>query len=127
MLVQDGLTGYLHEVPDTQLYGYEEVYDHLGNPIGMFPALAALAGKILPSVASAIMPGAGNLISRILPGITGGAGGPAGGIRSALPAIAGALAPPGLPAPPLPAPPLPMPMPMAMPPMPGGWMRPPVP
>ncbi len=53
MLVQDNLTGYVHEVPDDQIYGYddydeypdetvgeypeeigEEVYDGMGNPLG---------------------------------------------------------------------------------------------
>ena len=124
MLVQDGLTGYLHEVPDAQLYGYDEVYDHLGNPVGLFPALAALASKVLPGVASAVMPAASSLISKVLPGITGAAG--------ILPAVAGALAPPGgmpgLPALPFPGLPgaggFPLPMP---PPVPGGWMRPPMP
>jgi hypothetical protein len=136
MLVQDGLTGYLHEVPDTQLYGYDEVYDHLGNPVGMFPALAALASKVLPSVASAVMPAASNLIRRVLPAVAGAAGGPAAGIMSALPAMAGALARPGIPAPGMPGfpgipgfpgMPSPFPAPMAAPPIPGGWMRPPAP
>ena len=45
MLVQDTLTGYLHEVPDSQLYEpeyaeYPEpmgevVYDGFGNPVGL--------------------------------------------------------------------------------------------
>ena len=61
MLVQDTLTGYLHEVPDAQIYGApygeypepmgEVVYDGFGNPVGL-PFLAPLAAKILPAVAS---------------------------------------------------------------------------
>ena len=32
MLMQDMTTGYLHEVPDSQLYEYDEVvFDGLGN------------------------------------------------------------------------------------------------
>ena len=56
MLVQDTLTGYLHEVPDAQLYGAqygeypepmgEVVYDGFGNPVGL-PFLAPLAAKVL--------------------------------------------------------------------------------
>ena len=58
MLVQDTLTGYLHEVPDAQLYEpeyaeYPEpmgevVYDGFGNPVGLpflAPAAAGLAAK----------------------------------------------------------------------------------
>jgi len=38
MLIQDTLTGYLHEVPDSQLYEASQVvYDGLGNPLGIFP------------------------------------------------------------------------------------------
>lgn len=136
MLVQDGLTGYLHDVPDTQLYGYDEVYDNLGNPVGLFPALAAalpalapVLGKILPGVAQAIAPAASNLIRTALPAVAGAAAGPAAGfIQQALPAVAGAAAPlaaglvgglaarPGFPG-----------SPMGPMPVPAGWMRPPTP
>jgi hypothetical protein len=56
MLVQDTLTGYFHEVPDSQLYdvdfaefpeAYGEaqmVYDGFGNPIGMVPPAAIIKG-----------------------------------------------------------------------------------
>ena len=74
MLVQDTLTGYFHEVPDTQLYGpqygeYPEpmgevVYDGFGNPVGLpflapvAAALAPLAAKALPAIASRVIPAA---------------------------------------------------------------------
>src|SRR5437867_2681191 len=82
MLVQDTLTGYFHEVPDGQLYetGYGEypdqigegqvVYDGLGNPVGFLPfipAIASLAARALPAVASAL-PGVTNLVRGLLPG-----------------------------------------------------------
>jgi hypothetical protein len=57
MLVQDTLTGYLHEVPDSPAYGAylgeppeqtgEVVYDGLGNPVGL-AFLAPLAAKLAP-------------------------------------------------------------------------------
>src|SRR5215470_14555694 len=90
MLVQDTLTGALHEVPeygeapDFGYYGEAidplgEVYDGFGNPVGFLPFLAPLANmiaplaaKVLPSVAQAI-PGVGNLLGKILPGAGGGA------------------------------------------------------
>ncbi|HEU0178999.1 MAG TPA: hypothetical protein VFV58_32440 [Blastocatellia bacterium] len=87
MLIQDALTGYLHEIPDhhygsymgeygqlyepqwgeyPQGYGYspqygagQVVYDGLGNPVGMFPlltALAPLAAKVLPKLAQRFLP-----------------------------------------------------------------------
>ena len=65
MLVQDTLTGYLHEVPDSQLYEPEyaeypepmgEVaYDGFGNPVGL-AFLAPLAAKLAP-MALARLPG----------------------------------------------------------------------
>ncbi len=80
MLVQDTLTGYFHEVPDAQVYGpqygeYPEpvgevVYDGFGNPVG-FPFLAPLAAKLLPAIASRVIPAA----ARALPGIIRGATG----------------------------------------------------
>jgi len=97
MLIQDALTGYLHEIPDhhygsylgeygqlyepqwgeyPQGYGYspqygagQVVYDGLGNPVGMFPlltALAPLAAKVLPKLAQRFLPA----ISQALPAIT---------------------------------------------------------
>jgi hypothetical protein len=57
MLVQDTLTGYLHEVPDSQAYGTylgelpdqmgEVAYDGFGNPVGL-SFLAPLAAKLAP-------------------------------------------------------------------------------
>jgi hypothetical protein len=65
MLVQDTLTGYLHEVPDSRLYEPEyaeypepmgEVaYDGFGNPVGL-AFLAPLAAKLAP-MALARLPG----------------------------------------------------------------------
>jgi hypothetical protein len=85
MLVQDTLTGALHEVPDVAGYGgygyygepaetMGEVYDGFGNPVGLLPFLAPFAAKVLPGIAKAIpgiaraIPGVGNLIGRFLPG-----------------------------------------------------------
>ena len=56
MLVRDMLTGYLHEVPDAQLYGLSGIdgldqvlYDGLGNPLGFFflPKLISGAAKVI--------------------------------------------------------------------------------
>ena len=64
MLIRDQF-GYFHEIPDARFGGWgnhglgEVVYDGLGNPVGAFPflaALAPLAAKILPMVSS-ILPG----------------------------------------------------------------------
>src|SRR5438552_6598979 len=82
MLVQDMLTGQLHEVPegvggprmgnlpDPQTYGLGEVYDGLGNSLGMF---------FLPKLLSAITGGGGGggLLSKLLPGGGGGGSAPA--------------------------------------------------
>jgi hypothetical protein len=96
MLIQDALTGRLHEIPDhhygsylgeygqlyepqwgeyPQGYGYspqragsQVLYDGLGNPVGLFPlltALAPLAAKVLP-VAAKVLPG---LAQKVLPGL----------------------------------------------------------
>jgi len=94
MLIQDSLTGRLHEVPD-QLYrsylgecgrvygqqypqGYghsphyvqgQVVYDGLGNPVGIAPLLAMLAplaAKVLPVIADKVLP----VVSKILPAIS---------------------------------------------------------
>jgi hypothetical protein len=91
MLVQDTLTGYLHEVPDSQTYGAylgelpdqigegQVVYDGFGNPVGLpflapiASALAPMAAKALPGVVKRLssfrrfIPGA-RLIQRALPG-----------------------------------------------------------
>jgi hypothetical protein len=80
MLVQDTLTGYFHEVPDSQVYGpqyaeYPEpmgkvVYDGLGNPVGL-SFLAPLAAKILPAIASRVLPAAAKALPGIVRGVTG--------------------------------------------------------
>jgi hypothetical protein len=95
MLIQDQLTGRLHEIPDQpyrshlgeygqlyepqwgeypQGYGYspqrvasQVLYDGLGNPVGLFPlltALAPLAAKILPGLAQKVLP---KVAQRFLP------------------------------------------------------------
>jgi hypothetical protein len=79
MLVQDTLTGYLHEVPDSQLYEpeyaeYPEpmgevVYDGLGNPVGL-AFLAPLAAKLAPMALQrlpGILRGAKSAIKRFVP------------------------------------------------------------
>src|SRR5262245_16832244 len=63
MLAQNSLTGYFHEVPDSQLYDVnfaevpeqfaegQVVYDGFGNPVGFLPfipKIASLATKVLP-------------------------------------------------------------------------------
>jgi hypothetical protein len=80
MLVQDTLTGYLHEVPDSQLYEpeyaeYPEpmgevVYDGFGNPVGL-PFLAPIASALAPMAAKAlpgIVRGATGALRRFIPG-----------------------------------------------------------
>src|SRR5687767_10162173 len=104
MLMQDPLTGRLHEIPDQfyrsrlgahgRLYGPQcgkystgpccsrrrvarrVVYDGLGNPVGLIPILAALApiaAKVAPKLASRFLPKLAkrflpNLVKRFLPG-----------------------------------------------------------
>jgi hypothetical protein len=105
MLIQDPMTGRLHEIPDQhyrsplgeygqlyepqwgdypQGYGYspqrasgQVLYDGLGNPVGIFPlltALAPLAAKVLPKIAQRVLPGLAQkflpAISQALPAIT---------------------------------------------------------
>jgi hypothetical protein len=80
MLVQDTLTGYLHEVPDSQLYEpeyaeYPEpvgevVYDGFGNPVGL-PFLAPIASALAPMAAKAlpgVVKGLTGSLRRFLPG-----------------------------------------------------------
>lgn len=66
MLVQDRLSGYIHEVPDygepdlsgwpdPQAYGLGEVYDGLGNSLGLW---------FLPK----LIKGAANVVKGLLPG-----------------------------------------------------------
>jgi hypothetical protein len=90
MLIQDALTGRLHEIPDQlygsylgeygqlhepqwgeypQGYGYspqygagQVVYDGLGNPVGLFPLLAKLA-----PLAAKVFPA---IATKVLPAIT---------------------------------------------------------
>jgi hypothetical protein len=152
MLVQDTMTGALHEVPefagyaeppeygygyygeepDFAYYGDEaepvgEIYDGFGNPVGLpflapiAGALAPLAAKVLPGIAAQALPA----VSRMLPGI-------ARAVPGVSQLVGGLLPRPPMPAP-LPAmasmmPRLPLPFPqMGPPPIPPGWMRPPVP
>ena len=95
MLIRDQF-GYFHEIPDARFGRWGDhglggvVYDGLGNPVGAFPflaALAPLAAKILP------------MVSSILPGL----------------APASPSAPPPSPAPSEPPPPAPIPPPLALP------------
>jgi len=95
MLYQDTLTGYLYEVPETQLsQGSQVMYDGLGNPLGL-PLLAPLIAAAAPM----LMQAAGGLINRFLrpsgppsaPGTPAPAPSPGGpGILSAImPAVTG--------------------------------------
>lgn len=57
MLMQDMLTGYLHEVPDSQLYEYNEVlYDGLGNPVGIAPLIMAALPALMPMLSNILKP-----------------------------------------------------------------------
>jgi hypothetical protein len=57
MLMQDMLTGYLHEVPDSQLYEYNEVlYDGLGNPVGIAPLIMAALPALMPMLSNIFKP-----------------------------------------------------------------------
>jgi hypothetical protein len=61
MLMQDMLTGYVHEVPDSQLYGYDDVvYDGLGNPVGIAPLLMAALPAIMPMLTNILNPARSN-------------------------------------------------------------------
>src|SRR5262245_21910859 len=132
MLVQDMLTGRLHEVPDhsygSNLGGYghpygdtwgeppqqygQVLYDGLGNPVGFLPGIASLLAPLATKAVGALAPlaakafsAAAPMISKALPMIS-----------QALPMISQAL-----PAPPqaLPAPP--QAMPVAAPTFPPPW------
>ena len=79
MIVQDTLTGTLHEVPDGQVYESEfgeypyqmgePVYDGLGNPVGFLPFLPKIA-----SLAASFLPKVGGMIRGLLPGGGGAPG-----------------------------------------------------
>ena len=57
MLMQDMRTGYLHEVPDSQLYEYNEVlYDGLGNPVGIAPLIMAALPALMPMLSNIFNP-----------------------------------------------------------------------
>lgn len=114
MLVQDMVSGNLHQVPDYQMFQRQsglEVYDGLGNPVGLFPGLIEAARGLVSRI-----PGVGQLVSGLLPGgalPAPAVPSPAAAIAQALPSVAQALAPAasGL-------------FPPAIPP---GWIQPPVP
>src|SRR3972149_5492945 len=113
MLVQDTLTGYLHEVPDGQLseWGYGEfpehmgevVYDGFGNPVGLpflapiASALAPMAMKALPALASRFLPAAARLFGRarraLPPGVVSQLAPAAQAFRQALPGAIQQFAP----------------------------------
>jgi hypothetical protein len=85
MLVRDPYSGYLHEVPaygGYSDYGYAEppleegpdlseydmgevVYDGLGNPVGLLPALLPLIASALPAISSAI-PKIASVVSNLI-------------------------------------------------------------
>jgi hypothetical protein len=102
MLVRDHL-GYFYDVPDSQLYGVQQVgYDGLGNPVG-FPLLAALGPLIsglapaltsaLPAIAGSLGPAVGSLIG----GLFGGRPAGMAGVPGAEPAPALGPAPTAMP------------------------------
>src|SRR5437867_13380028 len=120
MLVRDTMTGYLHEVPDSALYGGgfaespeqigegQVVFDGLGNPVGILPflpAIAGLASQALPAIAglfSKAAPAVGQ-IARQVPGMLKNLI-PGGGGLPGLPMAAAAGLLPGLPGGPRPLP-----------------------
>src|SRR4030095_1788026 len=116
MLVQDTVTGNLHQVPDYQMYqrpGGLELYDGLGNPVGLFPGLIEAAKGLVSNI-----PIVGGLVRNLLPGGAAAFPSPSAAVTQGLPPVAQAAAPflpppigglvsrlfPGA-APPLPAPP----------------------
>src|SRR5262249_24265116 len=120
MLVQDTLSGYLHEVPDHFYNGYfgevpefaqaPVVLDGLGYPVGLpfLPALAPILSSALPAVSGLLskLPGVGGLVQGLIGG--GASGAPAIPGLPPLPGLPGGPPLPGLPGLPrlpLPAPP----------------------
>lgn len=113
MLIQDMLTGYIHEVPD-QSYGsnfagygaewreppqqYGQVlYDGLGNPVGFLPVIAKLLAPLAAKAVGALAPlaakavsAAAPMIAKVMPMVSQALPAP----TQALPAPAQALPPP---------------------------------
>jgi hypothetical protein len=129
MLYQDTLTGTLHEVPDSQVYGWglgedpnsvgeaQMVYDGLGNPLG-WGFLKKLVKRAMPFATSMLGP-YGQIIKHALPIVTKALQPTAQALRQqAVQQLSGV--PVALPA----AAPI---TPMAARPLPAGWRRPPVP
>lgn len=126
MLVRDPYSGYLHEVPTYggySGYGYAEapfeeapdlseyemgqvVYDGLGNPVGLLPALLPLIASALPAIAGAAkaaipaiasaIPQVANVVSSLVPRAAGG--------LLPLPPVPAAVGPVPVPVPVLPSP-----------------------
>jgi hypothetical protein len=71
MLVQDSLTGYVHDVPDQNVAGYggygQVVYDGLGNPVGTLGGPFDFITNAVKGIASNI-PIVGGLVNSLLPG-----------------------------------------------------------
>lgn len=120
MLVRDTMTGYLHEVPDSSMYGgfaeYPDqigegqvVFDGLGNPVGILPFLPAIAG-----LAAKALPAVTGLLSKVAPAV--------GQIAQQVPGMLRSIIPGG--GPPLPVPALPF---AAGGRVPVGWQRAPLP
>lgn len=69
MLVRDPYSGFLHEVdegPDLSEYDVGEVvYDGLGNPVGVLPALIPLITSALPALAKTVLPAVASAIPKI--------------------------------------------------------------
>ena len=128
MLVRDPYSGYLHEVPTYggySGYGYAEppfeeapdlsgyemgqvVYDGLGNPVGLLPAILPLIASALPAIAGAA--------KAAIPAIASAIPQMANVVSSLVPAAGGGP----LPLPPMPVPMGPVPVPMPMLPAPTG-------
>jgi hypothetical protein len=72
----DGVPGEVRQGPDGRLYQWVEGYDGLGDPVGFWSLIPAVAKTVLPVVASRILPkllsaggrgAAGQVLRRILP------------------------------------------------------------